>query len=262
MRIKVVSITLGAVIVVCGSVGWAQELSVQERFLAQEIIERVYYSHREGTKAAFEEVISGAVIASKVESHLRKRKALKELWGIEVTDEMVRGELDRIVHSTRMPQKLQALFQALGNDLSVIQESLVRPILVDRLIRAQFAADAELHAQAKKEALTIREDLLRGKIDPEQDHPHRVVLGLNPQDLKGHRSPTIFDPLRSDDDVKLIKAQWLDEGLFSTCHSLRTAPSRSIGDICETTGAFLIPVVLSRNKDDMRLAVFGVEKAS
>jgi hypothetical protein len=130
------------------------------------------------------------------------------------------------------------------------------------LIRAHFAADAGLHAQAKKEALTIREDLLRGKIDPEENHPHRIVLELNLQDLNGHRSPTIFDPLHFDDDVKLIKAQWLDGGVLSTCHSLKTAPSRNIGDICETTGAFLIPVVLSRNKDDVRLAVFGVEKAS
>jgi hypothetical protein len=41
--VKLMSIALGGAIG-CASLGWAQELSVEERFLAQEIIERFYYS--------------------------------------------------------------------------------------------------------------------------------------------------------------------------------------------------------------------------
>jgi hypothetical protein len=259
--VKLMSIALGGASG-CASLGWAQELSVEERFLAQEIIERFYYSHREGANAPFEHVISREVIESKVESHLRKSETLRQLWGIEVTDEMVREELDRIVRSTRMPQRLEALFQALENDLRAIQEALVRPILADRLIRAHFAADAGLHAQAKKEALTIREDLLRGKIDPEQQHPRRIVLELSAQDLEGHRRLSMLDPLRRAGDVRLVHAAWLEDDLTDLYRSLKRTPGRSIGLLSETARAFLIPVVLRRNMEDMRVAVFAVEKQS
>jgi hypothetical protein len=201
------------------------------------------------------------VIERKVENHYSVNRVLKERWGIDITDQMLGKELDRIKRSSRMPQRLQALLGVLGNDRHVIQESLVRPILADRLARLAYAGDAELHAPARRKAETIREDLVRGAIDPYEDHPRRAVLQLNSDTTSGPRSIySLLDASLSGMDARPIEASWLEPVLFDTWPSLMGAPNRSVGEIRETVRAFLVPVVLNRVLDGVELAVFAVEK--
>ena len=51
-----------------------------------------------------------------------------------------------MARATRRPDMLRELFAALGNDPRAVAETLARPILVDRLIRSRYAADARMHA--------------------------------------------------------------------------------------------------------------------
>lgn len=46
-----------------------------------------------------------------------------------------------MTRQTRQPEMLRELFDALGNDPRLIAETLVRPVLADRLVRARYAED-------------------------------------------------------------------------------------------------------------------------
>ena len=64
----------------------------------------------------------------------------------------VEQELDRMVRGTRMPARLLEMYEALDDDPVLLLECLARPALVDRLVRARFAFDKEIHAAARHRA--------------------------------------------------------------------------------------------------------------
>src|SRR5262249_14244523 len=49
-------------------------------------------------------------------------------------------ETERIFHSTRMPQRLQEMVDALGGDPVLVREIIARPALSGRLLRSRFAS--------------------------------------------------------------------------------------------------------------------------
>ncbi|HET6374095.1 MAG TPA: MopE-related protein [Candidatus Polarisedimenticolia bacterium] len=129
-----------------------RSLSFEERVRAQEAIERIYYAHFIGATKRFEEVVPREVLERKVHLYLQESAALESVWRAPVTAAMLRGEAERIAASTRMPDRLLELFAALGNDPVLIQECLVRPVLVDRLARERFAAERSPESQSSRDA--------------------------------------------------------------------------------------------------------------
>src|SRR5881628_2898523 len=67
--------------------------------------------------------------------------------------------------NTRLPDRLQEIYGALGNDSFLLQECLARPALVDRLVRDFFSWDTRIHAAARQKADGLREQLVRGDLD-------------------------------------------------------------------------------------------------
>jgi hypothetical protein len=104
----------------CSSAFAGQELkrtlTFEDRVKAQEAIERVYYSHRLGATQPFEEAVPRSVLEDKVRKYLDETTALKAAWKTAVTDESLQRELERMAQGTRMPDRLQELYAALGND--------------------------------------------------------------------------------------------------------------------------------------------------
>ena len=98
----------------------------------------------------------------RVLSYLRQSAALEALWQRPITDADLRRELNRIVTGTQMPDRLQAVFQALGNDPVLILECFARPSLVDRLIRNRYDFDPALHAPERARAEAVRAAALAG----------------------------------------------------------------------------------------------------
>jgi hypothetical protein len=94
-------------------------------------------------------VMSQAQLEKKVEGYLRDSLVLKDDWRRPITTEQLQAEMDRMARNTKQPEVLRELFEALGNDPSVIAECLARPILTERLI-------ADLSAQAKLGRLNPR----------------------------------------------------------------------------------------------------------
>jgi len=144
----------------------ARDLSFDERVEAQRAIDKVYYSHQIGTKKSFEQAVSRSILDDKVLLYLKQSEALEQIWNTPVTEEMLSQELQRMARQTRMPERLQELYAALGNDLFTIEECLARPALVSRMSRNFFAFDTTIHAETRAQAEELHGHLKAGHIDP------------------------------------------------------------------------------------------------
>jgi hypothetical protein len=78
---------------------------------------------------------------------------------------MVQAEVERINQSTRAPEMLAELKQALGYDPLRFARTVARPLVVERLLRERFDNDDALHAPQRREAERLREQLLQAKRD-------------------------------------------------------------------------------------------------
>ena len=128
-------------------------LGIDDRVRCQAAIERVYWSHRSsGQEVSFAQAVSPALLRQRAEDALLKTAALRHFWQVTVAPQQVQAELDRMAAHSQSPARLRELFAALGNDPAKAAECLARPVLVDRLIRTEYAHDPRLHGAAKTAA--------------------------------------------------------------------------------------------------------------
>jgi N-acetylneuraminic acid mutarotase len=224
----------------------ARELSFEERVRAQSAIERVYYAHQIGATKPFEDALPRAVLEAKVQNYLKQSTALDKLWHTPVTAEMLQAELGRMLRGSRMPERLQEIFLALGNDSVLIQECLARATLVDRLTRSFYAFDQRLHASTRDEIEKIRTGLIGGGIDPRQERPGRMEIEVVP----GTEGET--DALQ-----RLVVTPARFEGwrreLGGSSQAIRVKEDRE---------AFMLRVLLEGDDSHLRVAQYRVQKTS
>ncbi|WP_457672971.1 Kelch repeat-containing protein [Thiolapillus sp.] len=157
--------------------GVRQGLSLEERVACRMIIEDIRWSHRiwpkenPMPKPPRAEVFSDAQIRAAVEDSLRMEVALRELYGIRIDEAMLQAEMDRMARNSLMPDRLQELMDALGNDPILVAECLVRPRLASRLLRDQYAWDDRLHGSLRKQV----EIMLSGGSNQQQMFEHGRV---------------------------------------------------------------------------------------
>jgi N-acetylneuraminic acid mutarotase len=142
------------------------ELSLEGRIACQRAIEEVYWRHRSAPANAsprqpFAQAVPEAVIRRKAEDAVRKSDALARWWSTEITPTQLQAELDRMAASSASPAVLAELFAALGNDAQRAAECMARPLLADRLIQSNFAADERIHGALQQQA---REALAAGDL--------------------------------------------------------------------------------------------------
>src|SRR5262249_11228003 len=111
---------------------------------------------------------------------LRLSVALQEIWGTSVTAEALRHEVERIAAQTRLPERLEEIYDALGRDPLLVQECLARPALAERLARRFFASHPRIHSAARAAIEATRRGLMDGSIDPLTERPDRRVDGRSP----------------------------------------------------------------------------------
>jgi N-acetylneuraminic acid mutarotase len=226
-------------------------LTFEERVKAQTAIERVYYSHQTGATKPFEEALPKAAIEAKVRKSLEQTAALNLYWKTAVTDESLQRELERMAAGTRMPERLQELYAALGNDPFLVKECLARATLVDRLTRNFYAFDQTMHAKERAQAEELRRRLVSGELHPAAENPFRVVTDL----VVGKRNEPSPSSLRG--NRRVVTAEELKK--------ISTGLPEFVGrasEIDETEDAFAIRVVLSRTSAGVRIASYLVRKAS
>src|SRR5947199_128893 len=129
-------------------------LTWAERVAYQRSIEEVYWRHRiwpkerPDPKQSLDAVMSQGQLEKKVAEYLRNSQALEDYWQRPITAEQLQAEMERMARNTKQPEVLRELFEALGNDPSVIAECLARPVLAERLV-----ADLSAHDKGQRFAL-------------------------------------------------------------------------------------------------------------
>jgi hypothetical protein len=113
----------------------------EEAVAARRAVERVYWSHRlwpvenPGPRPAIEQVSPLTQTEATVLDGIRKVNALSSVFGRSIDAREVQRELDRIAGSTKLPDRLQEIWAALGDDPTRFGETIARPLLADRLLR-------------------------------------------------------------------------------------------------------------------------------
>jgi N-acetylneuraminic acid mutarotase len=132
----------------------AAGLTLADRVAYQRAIEEVYWQHRiwpnanASPKPPLNKVMSQVQIEKKVEDYLRNSQALEDYWQRPITPNQLQAEMERMAQDTKQPEVLRELFEALGNDPSVIAECLARQVLTERLV-----ADVSVHDKGQRFAL-------------------------------------------------------------------------------------------------------------
>jgi N-acetylneuraminic acid mutarotase len=143
----------------------ARDVTFEQRVAAQRELARAAYAHQIGATRPFDEAVPSDLIGRQVANSLRQSRALETIWGVRLTPAMLRGELERMVRNTRMPSRLREMYAVLDDDPVLLLESLARPALVNRLLRARYAFDPAIHEDARRRAELLREHLENGR-DP------------------------------------------------------------------------------------------------
>ena len=227
-----------------------RSLSFDDRVRAQEAIERVYYSHQLGTAKPFEQAVPRSVLEAKVKKYLEESAALDTYWKTPVTDLMLDRELERMASGTRMPERLNELYAALGNDAFLIKECLARATLVDRLAHNFYAFDTSIHAEAKRRAEAIHQSLVAHTLDPSKDLLGRTLVEWKVAD----RQPSATTNAMATFGV--------------TAEDLRARRARlpaRVGEassVRETRETFTTSVVLTESSTSFRVANFTVHKTA
>lgn len=234
------------------SASTARELTFEERVEAQRAIERVYYAHEESTRRPFDEAINRELLERKVRTYLKQSVALERFWNTPVTSQMLECEWERIARGSWFPERLQEIYEALDNDPVVIQECLVRSVVVDRLARSFFAHDGRIHGAASEEAEALRAALVRRKVDRAAEHPRRTVAELvRAEDPE----PAPSEPIGKTNQLFLTSEEW-------ERWRARMPAAGDIGAIEETDEALVIRVILDDRGDHARVATYSVQKRS
>ncbi len=119
-------------------------LTFEQRVAAQRAIERIYQSHRLGTDASTEAAVPAEVLEKKVRTYLAQSEALSSWWNSPLTTAALHRELGRIRTHTLFSERLSQIQRALGDDETLLAETLARASLADRLARAFLASDERI----------------------------------------------------------------------------------------------------------------------
>ena len=145
-------------------------------------VERVYYDHRLGSKPPFAQAMPAALAEKLVKDDLHQETVLKNVYGVEISRAMLAAEASRMDHSTRAPEILAELKAALGNAPDRFAETVVKPILVERLLREKFDDDEALNGPLRRQCESVRAALLAAKTNGAS--PARLLAELQ------HTAPT------------------------------------------------------------------------
>ncbi len=238
---------------------FARDLTFEERIKAQEAIERVYYAHQAGATKRFEEAVTRPLLERKVSTYLKQTVALETLWHVPITADALQHELRRVRQSTRAPERLEEIFQALGHDDVLIQECFVRPVLVDRLARAFLRSDERFQGAAKSQVDKLRRALLRNpRATPDQGIEMQVVDVI----LRGGRAGKGEEHAPEWDMEHGALKHRVQGSEFERLRSRAPGKAGEVGPVVEGPESFDVQVLLEASQDSFRVAAYSIKKVS
>ena len=233
-------------------------LTFEDRVRAQEAIERVYYAHQIGTKVSFEKAVPRDVLEKKVRNYLKQSVALEESWNTPVTAEALEAELNRIVRSTRFPERLEEIYAALGDDPILVQETFARQSLVDRLTRSFFASDERFHAARRDDAELLRRRLVSGEIDVHQQREGRSVIAIVQEEQS--QGGTIERGVVGPPSSRQSEPIELEKDGYDRWRARMPGRVGEIGPVVDEGEAFVVRVLLDEEDGRASAATYAVTK--
>ena len=126
-------------------------------------VEQIYHEARLPPKKPFDEDFPTGLIRKLVEKDIHKEFVLEKVYGVRVTQELVENERRRIDKHTRDEEKLAKIKSALGPGETGYIQTVIKPIIVERLLRENFYRDKSIHAAERTKAISMREILAKNK---------------------------------------------------------------------------------------------------
>ena len=123
-------------------------------------LELVYHAHRLGPKPPLDQAMPPTVVEQLVRLDQHKEAVLRRVYGVAITPALLTAEVQRINATTRAPDTLAEIKAALGNDPARLARTFAQPLLVERLLRERYDNDDALHAPQRREAESVRQQLL------------------------------------------------------------------------------------------------------
>jgi len=138
-------------------------LSDAQRAEWKRAVERTRYQFVLGEKPPFDQVYPLSFFQKQVQQEHERELVLKRIYGVSVTPGALAYEYDRIEKSTKAPEQWDVIKNALKNDRWLIEQIVCRPILAERVLRAKFNSDPNIHAALHEEARRARAKFLAGE---------------------------------------------------------------------------------------------------
>ncbi len=248
----------------------SHRMSLEQRVICQTKIENTRWSHSVWPKENTQEkpqrsmIISDSQIRNKVERNMRMESALESLYGVIMDETKMQRELNRMARETRAPDRLQELFNILGNDPTVTAECLALPALVESLIQKKYESDPQLHAE-----LFIKAQRAIG----DKENPIMLVdSGAKEyfiEMIRKDQRPTDGKPLElSDGDFRKIELNSTEfelqlKKLSKSKSSTLFSPNQATeSELIETSNAFIYTRTISLSNDRITIRKLVWEKQS
>lgn len=133
--------------------------SINDQYQCHILLEEFYNKNRINPKG-----INREAIKKKVNSLLAKEKILKLSWNFKINEIELQSELNRMIRTTQDSEKLSELFLTLNNDVGLIKECIVRPILIDRFFDDFFYDDESINDDLYSKILQVKHKSSKIKI--------------------------------------------------------------------------------------------------
>jgi len=254
-----VILTIGFVwtVAIVGAYPQDRSLTFEERFRAQEAIQRVYYSHQIGASVPFEKAFPRELLERQVRDYLKQSDLLERYWHTPVTAAALRAELERITRHSRLPERLQEIYSALDDNPVLIEECFARRSLVDRLARSLFSRDERIHGEQGAQAEALRHRIESGNLSAETADPHRSVVEVI---LDSTREGSERAMVLETDDASSRNS--MSAGEFEKWRAGLPSKSGEAGPLRDLHDAFEFQVILSEEPGRVRVATYSFPKES
>jgi len=103
-------------------------------------------------KPGFKEVKNAALVMDQVFDNVKKEAVLSSQFNIQISHEMLKHDLKRMVTQSQDMTGLKEMFSLLNNDPRTISECISRPYLVAQKIRYSYAWYLPIHHKTKTQA--------------------------------------------------------------------------------------------------------------
>jgi hypothetical protein len=213
-------------------------------------VERVYYAKQVGAKIPFEQAVTRSVIERRVQQELLKERVLKNVYRLEITPKLVAEEVVRIERSTMAGDMLAQIKLALANNPERFARSVAKPLVVDRVLRARFEADATQQAGKRQEAESLRAQLLAAK--PEE----RLALLKDRSDAREVTWALVAEAAAPAAPRNSLMSKMFFKDLNADMQRVLDAQLRQPGEVSAVFGSdasFALYVAIRRTAEELRV---------